>query len=77
MVPHSLSPYPSEEEETYFKTVPHPGFPTPPRGLRLENRGKNALVLRWQPSKVLDGEGREMNKPLLGMKELCFSSLVS
>lgn len=67
-VPHSLSPYPSEEEEAYFKTVPQPGFPTPPRGLRLENRGASALVLRWQASKILDGDGREINKPLLGYR---------
>jgi len=65
-VPHSLSPYPSEEEETYFRSVPHPGFPTPPRGLRLENRGPAALVLRWQASKILDADGHEVNKPLIG-----------
>ncbi|XP_053397465.1 uncharacterized protein LOC123551935 isoform X2 [Mercenaria mercenaria] len=67
-VPHSLSPYPSEEEETYFKSVPQPGFPTPPRGLRLENRGLSALVLRWQASKILDSEGKEVSKPLLGYR---------
>ncbi|XP_060591068.1 uncharacterized protein LOC132746033 isoform X4 [Ruditapes philippinarum] len=67
-VPHSLSPYPSEEEETYFKSVPQPGFPTPPRGLRLENRGPSALVLRWQASKILDSEGKETSKPLLGYR---------
>ncbi|XP_052242853.1 uncharacterized protein LOC127852875 isoform X2 [Dreissena polymorpha] len=69
-VPHSLSPYLSEEEEAeaYFRSVPQPGFPTPPRGLKLENRGPSALVLRWQASKVLDGEGREMNKPIEGYR---------
>ncbi|KAL4232589.1 hypothetical protein ACF0H5_007279 [Mactra antiquata] len=67
-VPHSLSPYPSEEEDTYFRTVPQPGFPTPPRGLRLENRGPSALVLRWQASKILDSDGKEQNKPLLGYR---------
>ena len=66
-VPHSLSPYPSEEEEAYFRQVPQPGFPTPPRGLKLEHRGNSALVLRWQQSKILDAEGKEVNKPLLGM----------
>jgi len=65
-VPHSLSPYPSEEEEAYFRSVPQPGCPTPPRSLRLENRGLSALVLRWQASKVLDAEGREVNKPIIG-----------
>ncbi|XP_052809699.1 uncharacterized protein LOC128238150 isoform X4 [Mya arenaria] len=67
-VPHSLSPYPSEEEDTYFRTVPQPGFPTPPRGLRLENRGLAALVLRWQASKILGGDGRELNKPVIGYR---------
>ncbi|KAL3881429.1 hypothetical protein ACJMK2_027871 [Sinanodonta woodiana] len=67
-VPHSLSPYPSEEEDVYFQRVPQPGFPTPPRNLRLEHRGDNALVLRWHPSKILDAEGKEMNKPLLGYR---------
>ena len=65
-VPHSLSPYPSEEEEAYFRQVPQPGFPTPPKGLKLEHRGNSALVLRWQQSKILDGDGKEVNKPLLG-----------
>ncbi|KAJ8315582.1 hypothetical protein KUTeg_007732 [Tegillarca granosa] len=65
LVPHSLSPYPSEEEEAYFLTVAKPGLPTPPRNLRLIHKGNNSVVLSWQASRILDAHRREMNKPLL------------
>ena len=69
-VPHSLSPYPSEEEESYFMSVPQPGFPTPPRNVKLEHKGTNSVVISWAPSKILDNMNRETNKPVLG-KEIC------
>ncbi|KAJ8307920.1 hypothetical protein KUTeg_014530 [Tegillarca granosa] len=68
LVPHSLSPYPSEEEEAYFLTVAKPGLPTPPRNLRLIHKGNNSVVLSWQASRILDAHRREMNKPLLGYR---------
>ncbi|KAK3099029.1 hypothetical protein FSP39_025424 [Pinctada imbricata] len=67
-VPHSLSPYPSEEEEQYFLTVPQSGFPTPPRNLRLEHKGENSVVISWQASRILDGHNREIHKPLVGYR---------
>ncbi|XP_021366766.1 uncharacterized protein LOC110459051 isoform X1 [Mizuhopecten yessoensis] len=67
-VPNSLSPYPSEEEETYFSSVPQPGFPTPPRNLRLEHKGETSIVISWQPSKILDTYNKEVNQPLLGYR---------
>ena len=69
-VPHSLSPYPSEEEESYFMSVPQPGCPTPPRNVKLEHKGTNSVVISWTHSKILDNMNRETNKPVLG-KELC------
>ncbi|XP_033740399.1 uncharacterized protein LOC117327494 isoform X2 [Pecten maximus] len=67
-IPNSLSPYPSEEEEAYFSSVPQPGFPTPPRNLRLEHKGETSIVISWQPSKILDAFNREVNQPLLGYR---------
>ena len=51
-IPHSLSPYPSEEEEMYFQKVPHHGAPTRPRMLTLQHKGEQSVLLRWQPSRV-------------------------
>ena len=65
-VPHSLSPYPSEEEEQYFHSFPQIGCPTPPRNLQMEHKGENSVVLSWGPSKILDASCKEINKPLLG-----------
>lgn len=65
-VPHSLSPYPSEEEEQYFHSFPQLGCPTPPRNLHMEHKGENSIVLSWGPSKILDTTCKEINKPFLG-----------
>ncbi|XP_070182472.1 uncharacterized protein [Littorina saxatilis] len=51
-IPHSLSPYPSEEEEMYFRQVPHHGAPTPPRNLTLQHKGEHSVLLQWLPSRV-------------------------
>ncbi|XP_069137339.1 uncharacterized protein [Argopecten irradians] len=67
-IPNSLSPYPSEEEEAYFSSVPQPGLPTPPRNLRLEHKGETSIVISWQPSKILDAFNKEVNQPLLGYR---------
>ncbi|XP_062596300.1 uncharacterized protein LOC134257721 isoform X3 [Saccostrea cucullata] len=67
-VPHSLSPYPSEEEEQYFYSFPQLGCPTPPRSLHMEHKGENSIVLSWGPSKILDSSCKEVNKPLLGYR---------
>ncbi|XP_060069626.1 uncharacterized protein LOC132549692 [Ylistrum balloti] len=67
-IPNSLSPYPSEEEEAYFSSVPQPGLPTPPRNLRLEHKGETSIVISWQPSKILDVFNKEVNQPLLGYR---------
>lgn len=65
-VPHSLSPYPSEEEEQYFYSFPQLGCPTPPRNLHMEHKGENSIVISWGSSKILDSSFKEVNKPLLG-----------
>lgn len=67
-VPHSLSPYPSEEEEQYFHSFPQLGCPTPPRNLHMEHKGENSIVLSWGPSKILDTTCKEINKPFLGYR---------
>ncbi|KAL5010693.1 hypothetical protein ScPMuIL_012998 [Solemya velum] len=67
-VPHSLSPYPSEEEEQYFSQVPQAGFPTPPRNLQLEHKGDNSLILKWIHSEILDSDGHPIDEPLLGYR---------
>ncbi|XP_034331470.2 uncharacterized protein [Magallana gigas] len=67
-VPHSLSPYPSEEEEQYFHSFPQLGCPTPPRNLHMEHKGENSIVLSWGPSKILDTTCKEINKPFIGYR---------
>ncbi|XP_056014228.1 uncharacterized protein LOC125674963 isoform X3 [Ostrea edulis] len=67
-VPHSLSPYPSEEEEQYFYSFPQLGCPTPPRNLHMEHKGENSIVISWGSSKILDSSFKEVNKPLLGYR---------
>ncbi|XP_076445866.1 uncharacterized protein LOC143283507 [Babylonia areolata] len=51
-IPHSLSPYPSEEEEVYFRQVPHHGAPTPPRKLGLQHKSEQSVLLHWLPSRL-------------------------
>ncbi|KAL8584354.1 hypothetical protein ACOMHN_031974 [Nucella lapillus] len=51
-IPHSLSPYPSEEEDVYFRQVPRHGAPTPPRSLTLRHQTEQALQLHWLPPPV-------------------------
>ncbi|XP_050392390.1 uncharacterized protein LOC126810978 isoform X2 [Patella vulgata] len=67
-IPHSLSPYPSEEEDQYFRQVPEFGVPTPPRGLKLQHRGDQSLILSWQKSKLLDASGKPQKKNILGYR---------
>lgn len=76
-VPHSLSPYPSEEEESYFMSVPQPGCPTPPRNVKLEHKGTNSVVISWTHSKILDNMNRETNKPVLGYRVFVDETAVS
>lgn len=76
-VPHSLSPFPSEEEESYFMSVPQPGFPTPPRNVKLEHKGTNSVVISWTPSKILDSMNRETNKPILGYRVFVDDTAIS
>lgn len=47
-------------------SVPQPGFPTPPRNVKLEHKGANSVVLSWTHSKILDSQNKEMNKTILG-----------
>ncbi|XP_012941590.1 serine-rich adhesin for platelets [Aplysia californica] len=68
-IPHSLSPYPSEEEESYFLQVPVQGAPTPPRQLQLRHLNRSTLMLSWQPSSC---SGRDMeeegNRHIIGYR---------
>ncbi|XP_071136329.1 serine-rich adhesin for platelets-like isoform X2 [Mytilus edulis] len=76
-VPHSLSPFPSEEEEVYFMSVPQPGFPTPPRNVKLEHKGNNSVVLSWNHSKILDNMNRETSKSILGYRVFVDENAIS
>ncbi|XP_071114836.1 serine-rich adhesin for platelets-like [Haliotis cracherodii] len=67
-VPHSLSPYPSEEEESYFRQVPQLGVPTPPRALHLEHRGDNSIILHWQTSRLSDETGKSTSRSIIGYR---------
>ena len=64
-IPHSLSPYPSVEEEQYYQQVPE--APTPPRRLVLKHHSSSALILSWQPSSCHRGGGEdEGNAHIIG-----------
>ncbi|CAC5380139.1 CEP97 [Mytilus coruscus] len=76
-VPHSLSPFPSEEEEVYFMSVPQPGFPTPPRNVKLEHKGNNSVVMSWNHSKILDNMNRETSKSILGYRVFVDENAIS
>ncbi|GFS21485.1 centrosomal protein of 97 kDa [Elysia marginata] len=70
-IPHSLSPYPSEEEEQYYTQVPVNGAPTPPRRLTLRHHSRSALLLSWQPSSCTGhrgGEEEEGNRHIIGYR---------
>lgn len=67
-IPHSLSPYPSEEEELYFRQVPHDGAPTRPRNLSLRHQGEHSVVLHWLPSQVLQQSSVYLKSPITGME---------
>ncbi|XP_025097156.1 uncharacterized protein LOC112565711 isoform X5 [Pomacea canaliculata] len=67
-IPHSLSPYPSEEEELYFRQVPHDGAPTRPRNLSLRHQGEHSVVLHWLPSQVLQQSSVYLKSPITGYK---------
>ncbi|RUS84614.1 hypothetical protein EGW08_007641 [Elysia chlorotica] len=69
-IPHSLSPYPSEEEEQYYPHVPVKGAPTPPKRLTLRHHSRSALLLSWQPSSCSDhrGEEEEGNRHIIGYR---------
>ncbi|KAH9525096.1 hypothetical protein Btru_000324 [Bulinus truncatus] len=69
LIPNSLSPYPSEEEESYFQLISVAGAPTPPRCLRIQHHSPSALVLSWKPSSsggnAVEHEG---NKHIIGYR---------
>lgn len=72
-IPHSLSPYPSEEEETYFHQVPHHGAPTPPRKLVLKHKGEHSVLLHWLPASVRHEIG-DSKTTVIGMTDTCLCS---
>ncbi|XP_067676396.1 serine-rich adhesin for platelets-like [Haliotis asinina] len=80
-VPHSLSPYPSEEEESYFRQVPQLGVPTPPRALHLEHRGDSSVILHWQNSRLSDESGKSASRSIIGYRvyvnEKCMALVAS
>ncbi|CAL1544711.1 unnamed protein product [Lymnaea stagnalis] len=68
-IPHSLSPYPSEEEEQYYLRVPMHGAPTPPRCLQLHHFSPSALLLSWQPSSCAGRlKEEEGNRHIIGYR---------
>lgn len=70
-IPHSLSPYPSEEEEQYYMQVPVNGAPTPPRCLTLKHHSRSALLLSWLPPSSKShrgGEEEEGNRHIIGYR---------
>uniref|UniRef100_A0A2C9LL35 Fibronectin type-III domain-containing protein n=1 Tax=Biomphalaria glabrata TaxID=6526 RepID=A0A2C9LL35_BIOGL len=69
LIPNSLSPYPSEEEESYFQQVSVPGAPTPPRCLKLQHHSNSSLMLSWKPSsRGRDAVEFEGNKHIIGYR---------
>ncbi|XP_041350751.1 uncharacterized protein LOC121369758 [Gigantopelta aegis] len=68
IVPHSLSPYPSEEEENYFCQIRQFGVATPPRSLKLQHKGENSVILTWTSSKLVDENGKDAQSSIIGYR---------
>ena len=43
-----------------------PGVPTTPTRLAVQNTTSSSLVLQWEPSVVLNSDGKPANKAVLG-----------
>ncbi|CAG5134150.1 unnamed protein product, partial [Candidula unifasciata] len=68
-IPHSLSPYPSEEDDPYYLQVSARGAPTPPRHLQLRHHSHHSLMLSWQPPSCSGQKWEEEgNKHIIGYK---------
>ncbi|XP_013399437.1 uncharacterized protein LOC106165681 [Lingula anatina] len=57
-----------QHDPSYYENVPLPGVPTAPSELQYCIKHSTSLLLRWKPSKVVDMEGKFLNKPIIGYR---------
>ena len=51
---------------TVIAQLPAPGIPTAPGNLRAQPHAANSLILRWEPSQIMETAGKQTNKTIQG-----------
>ena len=55
---------------TVIAQLPAPGIPTAPGNLRAQPHAANSLILRWEPSQIMETAGKQTNKTIQGKESL-------